>query len=145
MTKYARVKNGYLIDVYNVPEQFADLATLNRCLPGGGFIVVPDSAVHSAKDNGNGTYTNPSPAPAPAPAPVPLNLRPDEILDLLPASVVKAIRDSATASAVKRYECFKLKQAWTKAEGIALFNDIEGAGLMTAPQNAAAVAAWPEA
>lgn len=57
--KYARLRDGHLIDVYRVPEDFADVETLNRCLPGGGFFVVPDDAVHGALDNGDGTYTNP--------------------------------------------------------------------------------------
>lgn len=66
--KYARIKDSHLIDVYRVPEDFADLDTLNRGLPGGGFVVVPDEAVHGAKDNGDGTFTNPSPSnPSKAP------------------------------------------------------------------------------
>ena len=68
MTKYARLRGGSLIDVKNVPGDFAHLGTLNRCLPGGGFIDVPGDAQNGAKDNGDGTYTNPTPtAPALAP------------------------------------------------------------------------------
>lgn len=81
----------------------------------------------------------------PAPTPTPRVLSPDEVLDLLPASVVKAIKDSTAAAVVKRYEMFKLKKVWTKAQGIALFADIEGAGLMDAAQNASATASWPNA
>lgn len=79
-------------------------------------------------------------------APQPLILGPEGVLNLLPAAVVKAISSSAASAAVvKRYEMFKRKPMWTKVEGISLFNDIEGAGLMNNAQNAAAVAAWPEA
>lgn len=64
MAKYARIRDGFLTDVYTVPSQaFPDMATLDKCLPGGGFIVVPDDKVHGAKDNGDGTYTNPSDPP----------------------------------------------------------------------------------
>lgn len=70
--KYARLKNGFLIDVYSVPGDFPDIETLNRCLPGGGFIEVPSDAVHGAKDNGDGYYTNPSQPTTPT-RPIPLS------------------------------------------------------------------------
>ena len=70
-------------------------------------------------------------------------LDPSSVLNLLPASVVKAIKESAAAAVVKRYEMFKLKATWTKTEGAALFDDIQAAGLMTAQQNTDALAAWP--
>ena len=68
MTKYARIRDGFCTDVYRVPEDYGTFELLNKCLPGGGFIVVPDNTVHGAKDNGNGAYTNPTPPPPP-PAP----------------------------------------------------------------------------
>ena len=101
------------------------------------FKEVPDGTVHGAAD---GTWV-----PPPPPAPQPKILRADEVLGLLPAAVVKSIRDSTSAAVIKRYECFKIKPTWTKAEGIALFNDIEGAALMTNQQNLDALALWPTA
>lgn len=68
-----------------------------------------------------------------------------QVLNLLPATVVKAIKESTAAAVVKRYEIFKITPAWTRDEGISLFNDIQAAGLMTAQQNTDAVAAWPSA
>jgi len=59
MAKYARKKEGRLIDVWRVPEDFATLADLNRCLPGGGFVEVTADAKSGAVDNGDGTYTKP--------------------------------------------------------------------------------------
>jgi hypothetical protein len=69
MTKYARLRDGHLIDVYTAPGDFADLDTLERCLPGDPFIVVPSDAENGARDNGDGTYTNPTP---PTPVATPL-------------------------------------------------------------------------
>ena len=79
----------------------------------------------------------------PDPGVVPAILDPSGVLNLLPASVVKAIKESTAAAVIKRYEMFKLKSAWTKTEGAALFDDIQAAGLMTAQQNTDALAAWP--
>lgn len=60
MAKYARVNSGYLTDVHTVPGSYPDSATRDRCLPGGGFVEIPDNAEHGAKVNGDGTYTNPT-------------------------------------------------------------------------------------
>lgn len=65
MTKYARIKDSRAIDVWRVPEDFGTIELLNRCLPGGGFIIVPDDTMSGATDNGDGTYTNPPAIPAP--------------------------------------------------------------------------------
>jgi hypothetical protein len=46
MTKYARKKVGCWIDVYTVPEQFADVETLARFLPGDESVQVGDEAKH---------------------------------------------------------------------------------------------------
>ena len=83
-----------------------------------------------------------TPPPAPS-GPLPKLLRSHEVLNLLPAAVVKAIKESAVAAVVKRYEMFKITPSWTKSEGTALFNDIESAGLMTNTQNTDALALWP--
>ena len=69
-------------------------------------------------------------------------LSPDQVLDLLPASVVKAIKDSTDAAVVARYEAFKLKPKWDHSEGESLFADLVGAGLMTQAQSDAIV--WPD-
>jgi len=60
MTKYARVQDGFLTDVWRVPEDYPDTQTRDRALGPDGWVVVPDDAAHGAKDNGDGTYTNPS-------------------------------------------------------------------------------------
>lgn len=62
MAKYARKKDGRLVDVWRVPEDFATLDDLNKCLPGGGFVEVPSGAQNGAADNGDGSYTNPEQA-----------------------------------------------------------------------------------
>ena len=59
MTKYARNKDGFLTDVWRVPEDYPTIEIRDRCLGAANWIVVPDSAIHGAKDNGDGTYTNP--------------------------------------------------------------------------------------
>ncbi|MBY0512042.1 MAG: hypothetical protein K2P94_18040 [Rhodospirillaceae bacterium] len=45
-----------------IPDHFPNFDALNRCLPGGGFVEVPDIVMHGAKDNGDGTYKNPKPS-----------------------------------------------------------------------------------
>ena len=100
--------------------------------------------VRITNTNGTVIYERYTPPAAP-PSPQPKILRSDEVLGLLPAAVVKSIRDSTVAAVVKRYECFKIKPSWTKTEGTALFNDVEAAGLMTTQQNSDALAAWPSA
>jgi hypothetical protein len=62
LMKYARIRDGRYIDVYTAPGDFPDLETLKRCLPGGGFVTVPDDLQNSATDDGDGAYTNPAPA-----------------------------------------------------------------------------------
>lgn len=102
MTKYARLRDGYLVDVYAVPGSYADLATLNRCLPGGGFIVVPDSALHGAKDNNDGTYTNPAPS---APAQLPKILTKKELRTLATMTLAAglAITQAAASARLQAY------------------------------------------
>ena len=93
----------------------------------------------SAGEIFEGCYTPPA-APS---GPRPKILRPHEVLGLLPATVVKAVRDSAAASVVKRYEIFKITPSFTKDEGTALFEDIVAATLMTEVQKDASLALWP--
>lgn len=76
MTKYAHIRDGFLIDVWRVPEDYPDLATRDRSLGAEGWIEVPDDIVHGAKVNEDGTFTNPPPPPPP-PDP---NATPDEPL-----------------------------------------------------------------
>ena len=54
MTKYARKKDGCWIDVYTVPGDFPDLATLTRCLPGEPFSEVSDDVRHGDFVDGDG-------------------------------------------------------------------------------------------
>ena len=68
----------------------------------------------------------------------------EDVLELLPASVVKAVRDSIDAAVVKQYEKFKLAHVLTHAQGLALFAFLKNKTLMDATQEAAAIAAWPE-
>lgn len=60
MTKYARIADGHLIDVWRVPEDYPDIATRDRCLGADGWISVPDDAVHGARAAQDGTYQNPA-------------------------------------------------------------------------------------
>jgi hypothetical protein len=69
MTKYARIKEGHLIDVWRVPEDYPDIETRDRCLGAEGWIEVPDDKVHGATANADGTFTNP-PAHSDTPVPV---------------------------------------------------------------------------
>lgn len=105
--------------------------------PGVDWTSVPDGTKSGATDAGGGVFNNPPPVLVPKP------LRPDEVLDLMPAAVVKSIRDSTSASVIKRYEAFKMKPNWTKEEGDVLFGDMVTATLMTAQQKIDALAAWP--
>lgn len=70
MSKYARKLGPHWVDVHAVPGSYPDLATLERCLPGGGFVAVDAGLIHGAAHNDGdgsaGTYTNPTPYPAPA-------------------------------------------------------------------------------
>lgn len=66
MTKYARVKDGYLTDVWRVPEDFPSIEARDRSLGSQGWISVPDDILHGAKDNGDGSFSNIEP-PAPIP------------------------------------------------------------------------------
>lgn len=68
--KYARKREGSWIDVFRVPEDFPDLATLNRCLPFGDFVLVPDALKSGDFTDGTASgYTarpvNPGPTPQP--------------------------------------------------------------------------------
>jgi len=58
MTKFARKRDGCWIDVFEVPKDFPDIDALNRCLPGGGFVVVDDDLQHGARDTSDG-FENP--------------------------------------------------------------------------------------
>lgn len=53
MTKYARNVDGRWIDVWSVPENFPDYATLVKCLPGAPFV-----EVDGATENGDGVGPN---------------------------------------------------------------------------------------
>lgn len=70
-------------------------------------------------------------------------LKPFEVLNLLPSSVVKSLKDATDPAAVKRFEVFKLTPILMRSEGASFFNDIEAAGLMTSAQNSDALALWP--
>lgn len=59
MTKYARVKDGRLIDVWRIPEDFPDTGTRDRCLGSDAWIEVHSDAKHGAKRNDAGEYINP--------------------------------------------------------------------------------------
>lgn len=48
MTKYARKSDGRWFDVWSVPENFPDYATLVKCLPGEPFVLVD-----AATENGD--------------------------------------------------------------------------------------------
>ena len=73
----------------------------------------------------------------------PRNVRPDEFLELLPAAVVKAVRDATAAGIVAKYEALKIKPYLTPAEGTATIAALVSASLMTQAQADAIV--WPEA
>lgn len=145
--RYGIISNGRVTEPTDIPPGGVGdpVAWCNKYRWIASWVSVSDDAVPGATYNSPGSSTNPPDPPAPAPAPVPLKLRPDEILNLLPATVVKSIEESTVASIIKRKVVFKGRPPQTKDQGIALFNDIEGAGLMNNAQNAAAVAAWPEA
>lgn len=59
MAKYARIKDGYLTDVWRVPEDYPDVETRDRCLGRDDWVEVSADAVNGAQSNGDGTYTNP--------------------------------------------------------------------------------------
>lgn len=97
MTKYARIKETHLIDVWRVPEDYPDLATRDRCLGADGWIEVPDDAVHGAHDNGDGTFTNP---PAP-PAVVSENPGRNDFVSSSRTRAIEALKAGDTATALR--------------------------------------------
>jgi hypothetical protein len=54
--KYARIIGGYAIDVHEA----SSIAELEKRLGVTGFVQVPSTTQHGAKDNGDGTFTNPA-------------------------------------------------------------------------------------
>ncbi len=159
--KYARLVAGRYIDVWRVPEDFPDLATLQRCLPLGGFLVVDDAVQSSAIDNGDGTFTNPTPAIAiPASAvfqsadfgpflsklldPDPLVGR-SKLRQILEAAAARA----GTAASDYRTRDFKdffyAAKSFDKATVGNYLTDLVASGIITNNQKNAVVAAWPNA
>lgn len=59
--KYARNRDGCWIDVWTVPGDFPDLATLTKCLPGDPFVQVDDAVTHGDFVVGEAGF-NPRPA-----------------------------------------------------------------------------------
>lgn len=156
MTKYARIRDGRLVDVYRVPQDYPDLPALERCVPGGAFTAVPDvdtngePLAHSAWDNGDGTYTNAA-APLVAKEPAILTdrqFRKFAAQKLGSAAAVGAVYSAARASNDPDVQFAFM--AWTKAE---LYEKAEVAqlaaalvagGCMTAQQRTALVGSWPD-
>ena len=151
--KYARLRDGRLIDVYRVPEDFADFDTLNRCLPGGDFIMVPDSAENSATDNGDGTYTNPV---AVVVTKLPTSLSSTAFQDVCEAGLGggalgatrfgKIIRDVSVSTddlIYSAYQRFIKATTFDKAKTAPLFKLLVDNNLMTAQESTAILAAWP--
>jgi hypothetical protein len=57
MSTYARIKDGFAVDVIVTPPELVDRFH-PEWLSRHTFIIVPDGTKHGAKDNGNGTFTN---------------------------------------------------------------------------------------
>ena len=150
--KYARKDNtGHWIDVYTVPGQFPDLATLEKMLGVTGFEVVPDGVEPGATDNGNGSYTNPQ---VPTPAPVPIimtdkQFRKYAAQQLGSSAAVGAIYTAAQTSNdadVKfAFMAWSKAQTYEKAEVSALCTALVAGSCMTSQQRTALLANWPEA
>ena len=69
----------------------------------------------------------------------------EEVIDLLPAALLKTLRDTVNATVIKRYEKFKARNTFTFAQGASLLNDLQASGLISEPDNASIQAAWPVA
>jgi len=147
--KYARLRDKHLIDVYRIPEDFADLDMLNRCLPGGDFITVPDSAVNGAVDNGDGTFTNPQPPPSQV---IYTTLSATAFQDVCETGLSsqarfgKIIRDmsaSADDQVFSAYQRFMKSITFDRSKAAPLFTLLVAKGLMTTQERTAILNAWP--
>ena len=149
MAKYARKIGPHWVDVYSVPGDYPDLATLDKCLPGGGFVAVDSGLIHGAAHNDGdgsaGTYTNPIPPAPPPHVPAPIIRTREDIIEALPGGVMKACRDSTDAAVIKQFYKFLAKGGFTKNEGIALAAFLQSKSIITQQQNDDFVAEWPEA
>jgi len=161
MTKFARNRDGYLIDVYRVPEDFPTTERRDRCLGADGWIVVPDDIINGAKVNGDGTYTNPLPPQAPVIAPV---LSKTAFMDVCEIAfgggatgrarfgkIIKACETSTDDEVRFVYEKFKGAQWFEKAKVFAFITVLigKGAALVDPPvsvaERAAVNSGWPNA
>ena len=144
MTTFAQIISGKVFDPQpNATE--AEYRARNPVFAAAPVVaqLVDDNAAHGATYNGGGNYTNPS-----QPAPFGTQKRvctPEEVIDLIPAAVIKSLEDSTNATVIKRYRKFLARTNFTYAQGVELGDDLEGATLFTAQQNNDFRAAWPEA
>lgn len=146
MPFFAHTETGKALDVHEHPD-IAGYQTWAACVPGSNawtIVEVPKNTVHGATPDGQGGWTNPTPN-IPVHVPTPVTRSRDEIIEALPAGVMKACRDSADAGVIKQFYKFLAKGGFTKNEGIALGSFLESKSIITAQQNTDFVAAWPEA
>lgn len=138
MPFYAHIETGRALDIHEHPNQ-ASYEKWARLVRAQNWTIaeVPAGTQHGATPNG-GAWDNPLGTP-----PQKRQLSLEEVLDLLPAAVVKALHESTSAAVIKRFHKARARATFTWDDGVKLGNDLEAAAMFTPQQNIDFKAAWP--
>lgn len=142
--KYARKGDSGTtwIDVFNVPGDFPDLSTLNRCLPGFLFQQVDPTTLHGDFVGPGDTTVARPPAPV---LPRYAVLTRDQLIPLFPVAMMKSLQGSTVPTAVQKLAQFNAKATWTYDDASALADTLIAAGVIQTTDKQALQAAWPMA
>ena len=144
MSKFAHIETGFALDPHESDSAEAYLKRFTEDATKDWLVVeVPKGTEHGAKDNGDGTFTNPTQPALPRPQKRTVTL--EEVINLIPATVIKSLEDSTIAAVIKRYRLFLARPDFTYAKGVELSDYLQAATLFTDQENIDFKAAWPEA
>lgn len=158
MTTYARLINGYAVDVVTTPPALTERFH-PEWLARQNFVVVPDGTKNNAADNGDGTFTNP---PPPVIQMVDRLLAKADLISHLIAqlggnsagnsrfgAIIAAAKNSTDPAVAGMYEQYRELPAFTKAQAQAFLTAIRASGVpagaaVTIAEITAVVANWPQ-